>query len=282
MSEGAEVRETQTLGGFFKLLELDAADAADHPDAFERLRRTDIHGILMHGVYEAEELATLGERLRQHDPRFLRTSFPEEFLSWFYGRNLNLAHPDLEGYFEEAQMFNAQLEELFPADRGVRGYLTGLMEQLDGGRPFRAPPGLRSSQRYMITTLRCHMEGGFIPAHLDNEFALRRSYRHLRELVEPPILSIVLALAAPDAGGELKIYDFRQDTTGNFESSGPVEVDMSTLDAVSFRIPEGSAIIIDSGRYLHEVTPVIGTRPRWTLCSFMALNNDHSAMYCWG
>jgi len=272
----------QTLGGFFRLLEIDAADAAAHPQAFDQLRRTDIHGIMLHGVYDEGVLSSVRDKLVRHDPPFLKTSFPEEFLSWFYGRNLNLAHPDLLGYFDEAELFNQQLEALFPAERSVASYLTGLMQQMDGGRPFQAPPGLRSSQRYMITTLRCHMEGGFIPAHLDNEFALRRSYRHLRDLVEPPILSVVAGLASADDGGKLKIYNFRQDTSGTFETSGPIEPDTSGLESVSFRIPEGSAIIIDSGRYLHEVTPVIGAQPRWTLCSFMALNKAHDAMYCWG
>jgi hypothetical protein len=282
MSEHSDDGDVRILGGFFRLLEIDVAEVPDHPRAFDRLRRTDVHGILVHGVYGDDELDAVKERLAQHDPPFLQTSFPEEFHSWFYGRNLNLAHPDLSGYFEEAEVFNEQLESLFPPGRGVSGYLAGLLQQLDNGRDFVAPPGVRRRQRYMFATLRCHLEGGHIPPHLDNEFALRRSYRHLRELVEPPILSFVLALATARDGGELKIYDFRQDTAGNFETSGPIEVDLGRLETVSFRIPVGSVIVIDSGRYLHEVTPVIGTDPRWTLCSFMALSNDHDAMYCWG
>lgn len=274
--------DVQTLGGFFHLLEIDAADAGAHPDAFERLRASAVHGILLRDVYRPDEVAAVGERLLRHDPPFVQSSFPEEFFSWFYGINLNLAHPDLVGYFEEAARFNDQLTALFPAGRGAADYLTGLMQQLDDGRPFIAPPGIRPRQRYMITTLRCHMEGGHIPAHVDNEFALRRSYRHLRNMVEPPILSIVLALAEGEEGGALKIFNFRQDTAGDFETSGPIDVDLEGLESVSFRIPPGSAMIIDSGRYLHEVTPVIGPAPRWTLCSFMALSKDHRAMYCWG
>lgn len=274
--------DVEVLGGFFRLLQLDAAATANHPGAFERLRRSDVHGILLHGVYAPDELTAVGDHLVRRDPPFVQTSFPEEFHSWFYGINLNLAHPDLVGYFEEAAVFNEQLAGIFPRGRGVTDYLAGLMQQLDDGRRFVAPPGIRPRQRYMFATLRCHMEGGHIPAHVDNEFALRRSYRHLRELVEPPILSIVLALAEAREGGALKIFDFRQDTAGDFATSGPIEANLAALDAVSFRIPAGSAIILDSGRYLHEVTPVIGAQPRWTLCSFMARSKDHGAMYCWG
>jgi len=279
MSERAE---TQVHGGFFHLLEIDAGAVRDHPDAFQRLRDSDVHGVLVHGVYEPEEVAAVGDHLVRHDPPFVQTSFPEEFFSWFYGINLNLAHPDLVGYFEEAEIFNGQLDSIFPAGRGASDYLAGLMQQLDDGRPFVPPPGIRPRQRYMFATLRCHMEGGHIPAHVDNEFALRRSYRHLREMVEPPILSVVLALAEAQDGGALKIFNYRQDTAGDFETSGPIDADLETLESVSFRIPPGSAVIIDSGRYLHEVTPVIGQHPRWTLCSFMALSRDHDSMYCWG
>lgn len=282
MSEQTAGNGVKTLGGFFRLLEIGATEAGEHPEAFDQLRRTDIHGIMLHNVYDADTLDAIKERLARHDPPFLQTSFPEEFRSWFYGRNLNLAHHDLVGYFEEAEVFNRQLETLLPPGLSVAGYLAGLLRQMDGGRPFVAPPGVRPSQSYMFATLRCHMEGGHIPAHLDNEFALRRSYRHLRDLVEPPILSFILAVATSDDGGALKIYNFRQDTFGTFETSGPIEPDMSGLESVSFRIPAGSVIVIDSGRYLHEVTPVVGEQPRWTLCSFMALSKDHHTMYCWG
>ena len=46
--------------------------------------------------------------------------------------------------------------------------------------------------------------------------------------------------------------------------------------------PDEQHVIVDSGRYLHQVSPVIGPKKRWTVCSFMALNRDKGAMYCWG
>ncbi|MBI84754.1 MAG: hypothetical protein CMJ81_16290 [Planctomycetaceae bacterium] len=106
-----------THGGFFRLLKIDAADTDRHSDAFEQVRRSDIHGIMLHGVYDAESMAAVNDCLVRHDPPFLRTSFPEEFRSWFDGRNLNLAPPDLDGYFEDAELFNALLESVFPPDR---------------------------------------------------------------------------------------------------------------------------------------------------------------------
>jgi hypothetical protein len=41
-------------------------------------------------------------------------------------------------------------------------------------------------------------------------------------------------------------------------------------------------IIVNSGRFLHRVTPVIGTTVRWTACSFMAESKAGDCVYCWG
>jgi hypothetical protein len=41
--------------------------------------------------------------------------------------------------------------------------------------------------------------------------------------------------------------------------------DVSTLASVSFRLPPGALILLDSGRYLHRLTPVQGARKRWTV-----------------
>ncbi|MFO1000760.1 MAG: hypothetical protein U0936_10495 [Planctomycetaceae bacterium] len=58
--------------------------------------------------------------------------------------------------------------------------------------------------------------------------------------------------------------------------------DLSQLSSVSFSLNSGDLIIVDSGRYLHRVTPVVGQKTRWTACSFMAHARDRNAVYCWG
>ncbi len=134
----------RTVGGFFKLLEIDATEAVDHPEAFDQLRRSEIHGVMLHGVYAPELLSEVSKRLERHDPPFLKTSFPEEFHSWFYGRNLNLAHPELLGYFQEAALFNEQLDTLFPPELNVSAYLADLLAQLDGEAGASMPRPARS------------------------------------------------------------------------------------------------------------------------------------------
>lgn len=278
----------RTLGGFLRVLELHADEAARFANAFDRLRGGDLQAVIVHEAYGAAELASIVERLERHDPPFLRTEFPEAFRSSFYGENLNLAPPDLTDYFAESPRFHAQLEALFPAGRGLVARVGGLLAALDHGRPFLAPPGHESAgagARYLFTTLRVHREGGYIPPHFDNEYALRPSYRHLRTLVEPHFQSFVLALTRADAGGALEIYDQRcapADAVLLNDDRAASRPEPGAVPSVRFRLPPGALIVLDSGRYLHRVSPVEGPNVRWTACSFLARARGHDAVYCWG
>jgi hypothetical protein len=275
----------QALAGFLRTAELDAADAGAHADAFEQLRAGELQAIIVHGVYPPDVLEAVVTRLEHHQPDFLQTWFPEKFRSWFFGRNLNLSDARLTGYFDEAARFHAQLEDLFPPGLGIAGQVGALLARLDGGRPFVSAPGPAPGTQYMFTTLRAHAESGYLPAHFDNEQRLRASYRHLSTLVELNTMSFVLVLAQPEAGGALEVFDLcvePQDARLLNDDRISERPDVGLLDAVSFRLPPGTLIVLDSGRYLHRLTPVQGARKRWTACSFMARARARAATYCWG
>lgn len=282
---GSCAGKPRLLNGFLNVLELDAGECAGHAGAFARLRSGELQAIIVHGVYDGQTLRAMVERLERRDPAFLQTWFPEKFRSWFYGRNLNLTAPGLPGYFDEAARFHAQLEALLPGPRALVPHVGGLLAQLDGGRPFVAAPGPRAGQHYMFTTLRAHLEGGYIPPHFDNEQTLRPSYRHLHEVVELHMTSFVLALTQAEAGGTLEVFDHREkpaDARLISDDRAAAKPDVAQFDSVGFRLPAGSLIVLDSGRYLHRLTPVRGSRKRWTACSFMALSRGHDATCCWG
>lgn len=275
----------QALAGFLRTIELDAADVRSHPAAFEQLRAGELQAIIVHRVYPSELLQTVVARLERNEPDFLQTWFPRKFRSWFYGRNLNLTDARLGGYFDEAARFNAQLEALFAPGLGLARHVGELLARLDHGRPFVAAPGPLPSTQYMFTTLRAHAATGYLPAHFDNEQRLRASYQHLGTLVELNMMSFVLVLAQPEAGGALEVFDLcvePQDARLLNDDSAKERPDVSALESVSFRLPAGTLIVLDSGRYLHRLTPVQGARKRWTACSFMARAQSRAATYCWG
>lgn len=270
--------------GFLRVLEVEAARAHAHPDAFERLRAGELQAVLVRGVYDPGALVPVLERLERHDPPFLKTWFPEKFRSWFYGANINLSAPGLDGYFERSGEFHAHLRVAFAGLPGLVSRVGEVLAALDRGRPFVAPPGPREGSQYMFTTLRGHAEGGYIPPHFDNEQALRPSFSHLRSIAEAHMTSFVLTLAMAEEGGALEVFDARcePEEARLISADGAARPSIEGLRSVAFRVPAGDMIILDSGRYLHRVTPVAGPRKRWTACSFMARSRDGRANYCWG
>ena len=270
--------------GFLRVLEVDAGEAARHADAFDRVGAGELQAIVVRGVYPSGLLEPIVERLERHDPPFLQTWFPERFRSWFFGANLNLTGPGLEEYFAASAGFHAQLRALFPGELGLIERVGAVLASLDHGRTFVAPPGPRAGQQYMFTTLRAHMEGGYIPPHFDNEQTLRPSYAHLRGLVEPHMTSFVLTLARAEAGGALEVFDSlcEPEDARLISADGAARPLVEGLPSTAFRIPAGDLIVLDSGRYLHRLTPVEGASKRWTACSFMARARAGGATYCWG
>lgn len=277
----------ESMHGFLRVLELEAAQAARHPEHFaatyDRLRAGELQAVLVRGVYSPAELAPIVRRLERGELPFPQTWFPEKFRSWFLGVNLNLAHPDLAGYFAAAGPFHRLLRELF-AGEGPVERVAAVLAALDHGRPFVAPPGPRAGEHYMFTTLRAHLQKGYIPPHFDNEQALRPSYAHLRGLVQAHMTSYVLTLQMAEEGGALEVFDLRcePEDARMLSIDGAPRPSLAGVARVSFRVPAGDMILLDSGRYLHQLLPVQGETTRWTACSFIARARDGRANYCWG
>ena len=97
--------------------------------------------------------------------------------------------------------------------------------------------------------------------------------------------SMVLLIGKPEDGGALESFDYRVEPE-NFrllnDDSATHKPDLSQLSSVAFSLNAGDLMVVDSGRYLHRITPVVGQKIRWTACSFMAHAKDRNAVYCWG
>jgi hypothetical protein len=269
---------------FFKLLELHSGQVEEYSTAIQQLRDGELTGIIVRDVYSSDFMTTVTERLEAHDPPFLKTLFPEKFKSWFYGRNLNLMGTDPTTYFQQAAEFHQQMQELLPGELGIPQRVMTALSQLDAGRPYRAAPGPEPGQDYMLTTFRGHAEGGYISAHCDNEQSVRDSYEHLGTLVGNHMYSMVLMIGASDDGGALEVFDYRVEPgeAGGRTGATAGHVDQSALSSVQIKLQPGDLVVVDSGRYLHQVTPVIGQKNRWVACSFMAKSLERNAVYCWG
>lgn len=270
---------------FFRTVTVTADMAAHSGSPITKLCRREIDGILIKGVYDAGTCNRAREALEAGPADLIRTDFPAKFAAFFYGINLNLAHPDLDEYFAEQPRFRAALDALAGGGLNLQRRLSDVMSAIDGGRPYMPPPGPRAGTEYMFTTIRAHLPGGYIPAHFDDEQAARPSYRHLLPLIRRRLFSFVLAFSQGQQGGALEIFNLHPQQTGQQiarDDRSAAKPDLDSLERVSVRLDPGDMILFDSGRYLHRVTPVVGTATRWTVCSFMAESADGSRVYCWG
>ena len=270
---------------FFETVTVSAAEADRSPHLLTQMRAQKINGIIVKQVYDRAICDAVSADLEAGRHDLLKTDFPAKFSAFFYGINLNLAHPDLREYFAETRRFREGLSRLFPGDLDLQSRVTRLLSTLDQGVAYAAAPAPDAGNQYMFTTLRAHLPGGYIPPHFDDEQAERPSYRHLMTLIQKKLFSFVLAFSQGEEGGALEIFDVQPARDGQRIAVGDRSAARPNLDAaerVSFRLDPGDMIIFNSGRYLHRVTPVIGAKTRWTACSFMAESITPGHVYCWG
>jgi hypothetical protein len=271
------------MASFFRLRTAEADDPDVDRAALAELRRGDVHAVLIRRVFAREEMERVVTVLESNAPGFVRSEFPAAFRAFFYGLNLNLAPPDLGDYFAEEPRFRAALSGLTVPQ--LEGRIVEVLQRFDCDRSYRAAPGPGPGARHFFTTLRGHGTGAYIPAHFDNESTVRPSYRHVGALIEPRIYSFVLAFSRAEAGGALEFFNLREEEhSARFRNvdEGVPKPDVEGLERVSIRLAPGDMIVLNSGGYLHRVTPVEGARTRWTACSFMAPARQGDDVYCWG
>jgi hypothetical protein len=268
------------MTSFFRTVVVPAADAGQRTDAIRRLRREEFDGIILTDVYEPAACAAICAVLEDGRHGLVRTDFPAPFHAFFLGMNLNLTPPDLTAYFQAAPVFRARLAALFDLETRV----TGLLSVLDNGRRYIAAPGPSPEVDHMFTTLRAHQPGGFIPRHFDDEQEARDSYRLIVPHLVSDVFSFVLAFSRAEAGGELEVFNLRHNGRRFRMVDGDADaryLNVEGVESVRFHLAPGEMIIMNSGRYLHSVTPVVGATTRWTACSFMAESRTGDVL-CWG
>lgn len=270
--------------GFLKVLRL-SADQPPMPQAMQQLRDGHLDVIQLDNVLSGDLCARLVAALEDNRANFEVTDFPGPFRSFFYGRNLNLNDPDLTAYFASARQFDKALTGLYDLlGTNLIERISGCLAALDNSQPFEAAPG-PEGQTHFFTTFRGHRQGGYIPAHFDNEQAFRPSYRHVEAAATGDILSFVLTLAEAESGGMLELYDLlAEDMAAGFGNDDRLHAkpDLASLRSQCLPVPAGSMVIVQSGKRLHRVSPVEGGRTRWTMCSFMASARSGDRTLCWG
>jgi hypothetical protein len=269
---------------FMEFPTVDLQDLPRFGDALRRMHRGTLGGLVVRGVYSRPQMAAVVERLVEREAEFPLTSFPARFKASFYGRCLDGCDPELDEYLTDGARFRRELESTFEGAPPFEPRMEELFDALGGGARS-AVPRFRDGRAYTSATIRILREGGQIGTHCGNEAQTRPAYTHLNTLVDrSDQLSYFLTLQDAVAGGELIVYSLKwSDVDASHIVGGRSQVEDLLRTAQWMRVSPGAGdlLIFDGGRYFHRVSPVQGTRMRWTVGGFLMFGTGGDRIFYW-
>jgi hypothetical protein len=190
----------------------------------------------------------------------------------------------LDAYLASAARHEAQAAAVFPADFPIDRAVTSMLARFAGGRPVQLATA-SDGRRYVPYTIRRLVEGRQIGIHHDHHYSLEL-YRELAALLDTrTLLSFVVTLRAPVAGGELFVYGATSDDPDLPRLPNGFAYDLAAIESRCDRaciVPGvGDLFLLAAGRCLHRVGPVVGPRARITLGGFLALDAAHQRVLYW-
>lgn len=266
------------------MLEIDAAEVGNHPDMIDRILRHDIFGVLIRGVFPAEQLTRAVSRLDSGEtqaPMFVSHTFGGRT----YGRVLRMADGDLGEYFDAACRIGPALDEAFGEPPGYEQRLCAIVGALSGGREIAVPSV--GERRYAPVTIRVIDPGGTVDLHCGNETYAFPALEELCRIIDPAgEISTLMPLALPETGGELEVYDvcFEDPLIRELDDKlGRENAHKGLADRCFLRLRPavGDLALFEEGRYYHRVNEVQGAQARWTMGGFLAPSRDNDTLYYW-
>jgi hypothetical protein len=266
-----------------EMLEIDASEVRRSPDLIDRILRREIFGVMVRGVFRAEQLARVVERIQTGGK--LNRLPSDTFRGCTFGRVLRMADGRLEEYFDTARQIGPALRDAFGEGDGYEERLREIVGALGGGRKVRVPAV--GDRTYAPATVRVLDPGGTIFLHCGNETHAFPVLHELTQLIDPAgEISTLMPLALPETGGELEVYDvcFGDPLMDELDKSlgrEKAHLGLGGRRCVRVRPGVGDLALFEEGRHYHRVSEVGGERSRWTMGGFIAPARDSSSIYYW-
>lgn len=272
-----------------------------HHDDLEQLRGAllDIRagrlgGVIVHGFYDAAELAAANGALDRGDgapptrrlPGFEGDPSPP----FLFGHSLVNTGADLVDYLRDAARMPAALRAVFAGARPFLPRLEAALGVLGDGRPVRGAE-TADGRPYAPCTIRELPDGHEIGLHIGNAFlCLPQAQELARRVAIDAQVSFFLPLRRPAAGGELVVTDLRWPAVAAAYAARTDSV--GQLPAVTKRLadllpqqridpPAGALVVFDGGRFFHRVAPSRGPLARRTIGGFLAWERAADAIRYW-
>ena len=282
--------ESASAAPAIRSLDVDARDLSPVGDGIANLYDDALDVIMIRGAFPRASLEGVGADLDRddRDPGWTNPNarIPSEDIQ-VIGTAATPTYstpqgPTVEAYIEGAEKARSSAAALFsfnPADEFKR-----VIARLSGGRPVEVPP-LAKGASFSPFTVRRLTEGKGIGLHHDYHYPLPVYSDLVPELDTRILVSFVVALRKPQAGGELVVYPVSRDTPNPPKQANGWAWDLDALErrftSSRFITDVGDMFVFASGRCLHRVAPVIGPQARITMGGFLAFDKARTRVLYW-
>jgi hypothetical protein len=250
------------------------------PSLLSRVRDGALNGAVLRGVFEPDEMQRVVDRL-ESEPSW-RAPLSNKSEIELVGLPLQWVSPDRGDYLEAARHVDKVLASADLAACSLTQRLDaalGALTQL----PVRLFTG-RNNERYTSATLRRIPAGASVGAHYELGQFEAPSYGEIIAAIQTTtIFSYYLMLQTPEQGGQLLVYSLRADDpeSVHVKDFGPDSEVLQQYPSTLIEVRQGDLLVFDSGRYVHRVIEVGGSRARWTLGGLLAFDRNESEVLRW-
>jgi hypothetical protein len=271
-------------------VDLDASDLSAVRDGIVDLYEERLDVIMIRGAFARASLESVGAELDRddRDPGWANPNapMPPEDIQ-VIGTAATPTYstpqgPTVDAYAEGAQKVRSSATSLFAFDPAEQ--FRRVIAKLAGGRPVDVPP-LAPGKQFSPFTVRRLIEGKGIGLHHDYHYPLP-VYSDLAPTLDTlTLVSFVVALRKPVAGGELIVYPVPRDLPDAPKQPNGWAWDLPALEqrfpSSRFVTDVGDMFVFASGRCLHRVAPVVGPTARITMGGFLALDKSRTRVLFW-
>jgi hypothetical protein len=190
--------------------------------------------------------------------------------------------PTLNDYLEDASWYDRS--PVFGTGFDPKKAITHALARHSGGRPvdiLQSPDG----RPFAPFTVRRLAEGKGIGLHHDLHTSLSMFRDIAPSLDTSTLISWVVTLQGPESGGELLVYAATPDTPDPPKLANGFSWDLAGVEArygsVKVATEAGDLFLFASARCLHRVSPVVGSRARFTMGGFLAFSATRDRVIFW-
>ena len=263
-------------------------------DAIAEMYDDRLDVLVARGAIEAAPLAAAGESLDRddRDPGWAR---PNERMPVEDIQLLGTDTPatptyqaprgaSLQEYLESASRHRSETDGVFSGSFDPRAAIEGMLAQFGGGRPVEAARA-DDGREYVPFTIRRLRDGKQIGLHHDYHYPLALYSELAPHLDTRTLVSWVVTMRKPASGGDLCVYAVTPDTPNPPKMPNGFSWDLDAVEqgypSARFSMEVGDAFLLASGRCLHRVAPIAGSRARVTLGGFLALDKTRTRVLYW-